>query len=289
VKAISTLHDSTGAFINKSENHPSLNSQADREIRTFPIAESVITGYCQGGTLIEVAADQLMAFVKTVTEPAQTIAPWTCVRAVIESCALACWLLSPSIDVKTRVQISLAIRYEGLSQQVKYVQALGDKTIIAKVMARIDEVESKAESLGFSKLVDSTGKRIGIGKPMPSVTELVRKELNEEAFYRLASAMAHGHNWAVQQLSFKQVNNENFKYLENTDSGVVVHTFEKNLDPTVVAFLCYKTALNFVRPLWYECLLFGWNQIELGNLLDAVFNSLGIREDDRCWKSKKSI
>jgi hypothetical protein len=284
VKAITDLHDTTSEFLNRSGYQPSSNSQANVEIRTFPRSESVITVYSQGDSLIEVAADQLMAFAKTVTEPAQAIAPWTCVRAVIESCALACWLLTPGIDVKTRVQRSFAFRYEGLCQQIKFGHALGDETNSAKVMAHIIDVESVALRLGFPKLVNRKGKRSGIGQLMPSVTELVNQELNEEAFYRLTSAMAHAHNWALLQLSFRRVSAESLQFVENTSDNVVVHPLEKNLEPISVAFLCYKAAVNFVKPIWYKCQLFGWNHIQLENLFDAVFNSMGIQETQRCWK-----
>lgn len=72
---ICTLHDNLAEFTNRYNSQPLQNSLADVELHQFSRAESLITAYSQGGTLIEVAADQLMAITKTLTEPAQAIAP----------------------------------------------------------------------------------------------------------------------------------------------------------------------------------------------------------------------
>ncbi len=197
VQALNSLHDDTGRFFNESGHQPSPNSQAALELRAFQRPESVITAFSQGAVLIEVAADQLMAFTKIVTQPAQAIAPWTCTRALIEASALAAWLLEPSLDARTRVQRSFAFRYEGLSQQVKFARVAGTNADVARVTHRIDQVEDVALGLGFSRVENQRGERIGIAQQMPSITELVNQNLGEEETYRLLSAVAHAHPWAL--------------------------------------------------------------------------------------------
>jgi hypothetical protein len=113
VQSLMTLHADLAGFYNTSGPRPAPNSQADIELHTFSRAESVETAYSQGEVLIEAAADNLAAFTKTVTEPVQTIAPWICVRALMEASALASWFLDPRIDARTRVERSLAFRHEG--------------------------------------------------------------------------------------------------------------------------------------------------------------------------------
>ena len=42
--------------------------------------------------------------VKTITEPMEPIACWTCIRSMLEPCARAAWMLDPSIDADTRIK-----------------------------------------------------------------------------------------------------------------------------------------------------------------------------------------
>ena len=273
-----------GKFMDRYQSLAMPSSPADLELHSFSRPESLVTAYSQGGILIEVAADQLMALTKTLTEPAQAIAPWTCVRAIIESCALSSWLLCPDIDPKIRVQRSLAFRYEGLLQQLKFVHAEKfDKVAITTITSRIDEVEQVALKLGFSRILDKNSKRIGIGQEMPNITSLVQVELDEESLYRILSAIAHAHPWALQQLSFRQINNDNFNFVDGSEDNAKVHTYEKNLDLPFVIFLCHKAVINFTKPVWYQCKLLGWDQKELKEYFETTFASLGIKDEKKFW------
>ena len=283
---ICTLHDNVGEFVNRYQSQALPNSRADMELHSYSRPESLITAYCQGGVLVEVAADQLMALTKTLTEPAQAMAPWTCVRAMLESCALASWLLSPNIDAKTRVQRSLAFRYEGLSQQLKFaIVASGDKTVITRITTRIDDVEHVALNLGFPKVLNKKNKRIGIGQEMPFITTLVQSELDEESLYRLLSAVIHAHPWALQQLSFRRINNDNYQFVDGSDNDVKIHVLEKNLEFTSVAFLCHEAVINFIKPVWYQCQLLGWDQEDMKSFFESTFNSLGLQDEKRFWRN----
>src|SRR5689334_24770729 len=98
VRIVHDLHEEMARLLNEYGYPPLAKSQADQEIRSFPRRESVITAYGQGSVLIEVVADQAIAFTKTLTEPVQTIAPWTCVRALLEASAVERWLFDPNLD-----------------------------------------------------------------------------------------------------------------------------------------------------------------------------------------------
>lgn len=266
VQTVSNLHDTVGQFLNSCGLQPSAKSQAASELNTFQRPESLTTAYSQGTILIEVAADQLMAFTKTVTQPIQTVAPWSCLRCFMESCALATWLLDPNLDAKTRVQRSFAFRYEGLAEQSKFVGAAGDKLGRTKVTARIDEVERVALGLGFSRI-----------QHMPSITDIVIKNLDEEAVYRLLSAMTHAHPWAIQQLSLRGVGESSSLLIEDTDESKEIHLFEKHLEPFYVFFLCGKAAKVFSKPVMYQCELFGWDVKRLKSIFALAFTNLGIK------------
>src|SRR5207249_6130508 len=116
------------------------------------------------------------------------------------------WLFEPGINVQTRVGRSFAIRYESMNQQLKFVRAIGlPATDVQKIEGQVNEVEKVALGLGFPSLKDKKGERIGISQPMPSATAMIKTMLDEELAYRLLSAVAHGHFWAIHQLGFRAV------------------------------------------------------------------------------------
>jgi hypothetical protein len=263
VRALVSLHDETGRILDEYGHDPSPGSQAADELSEFSKPEFVKAAYAQANMLIEGDADHLTAFVKTVTEPVQTVAPWTCVRAAIECGAHASWLLDPSLDVRTRVQRSFAFRYKGLAEQVKFARASNDSAGVDNASMRIDKVEQDALQLDFPRVLNRNGERIGIAQQMPSVTEVIKIALDEEATYRLLSAMIHAHHWAIQQLSFRQI-----------DEGATT-LVEKNLRPESVAFLCVKVAHAFANPLRLKLQLFGWPVEGVESILASTFASLG--------------
>jgi tetrahydromethanopterin S-methyltransferase subunit G len=159
-----------------------------------------------------------------------------------------------------------------------------DKINLNKVTERIDKVEQKAIELGFSKVVDKNGRRIGIGLLMPNVTDVVRQTLGEEVTYRILSAMAHAHPWALQQLSFRRVASEDTIFTEIGDQSFVVRAFEKNLEPISVIYLIHKSFVCFAKPVWDKFELFGWDQEHLQDILENASNVLHVNEGRRFWR-----
>jgi hypothetical protein len=265
IRAIQSLYDEMGRILNALNHEPQPGSQAEAELSGFQEPERVQDVYIQANLLIEGVADHLMAFTKTVTQPAATIAPWTCVRGALESGALAAWLIDSAVDVTVRVQRSFAFRYEGLDQQVKCVRAFGLDSDLQRAKDRIDEVERDALRLGYAQVTNKKGDRTGIGQNMPSVTEIIGATLNAEGPYRLASAMAHGHNWAISQLGFRRADDGDRLLLE------------KHLNPISVAYLCVGGANAFAKPVWQKFRLFGWDTKDLEGVFNAVFADLRSR------------
>lgn len=277
--ALAVLRDQMAVFVNAADGAPSSNSQAQAEIRKVPRPESVQTAHSQGVLLVEVVADQLTGFLKTITEPVETIAPWTCIRALLEAAALACWILDPNINVQTRVGRSFALRYEGLNQQAKWARASGRDPKLA--YDRIDMVEEIATNLGFEQVRDRNGRRTGIAQRMPAATELIRDMLDEEALYRLLSAIAHGHHWAIQQASFEITSPPALDPV----SGVRVARIEKAPLMDGFAYLILRAAVAFTKVGWYQATYFGWDTTELAELLESSFNDFGVADAVRFWRS----
>jgi hypothetical protein len=280
VQATQQLHDRTGAFFDSQGLEPKIDSLAVKELQTYERPESLLTAYSQGNSLIEVAADHLIAFTRTLMEPAQSIAPWTMARAVLETSALSYWLLDTKITAHIRVGRSFALRYEGLVQQITFGRAANLPIETAKASAHIEEVEAIAERLGFAKVRCGKGERTGIGQVMPGATEIIRDTLNEEAHYRLFSAMAHGHHWAFSQLGFRKAG-------ETDLHGNRAFLIEKHLSIEAVLWLCSNVARYFAQPLKCRCELYGWDLVQFNVILDEVFREIGIRPDSRLWHTRQ--
>jgi hypothetical protein len=278
LRATQQLHDRIEAFFNAQELEPKEDSLAARELQAFERSESLLTAYSQGISLIEVAADHLMALTRTVAEPAQTIAPWTMARAVLESSALSCWLLDNKITARQRVGRSLALLYEELVQQAKFGQAASLLGETDSVKAKIEETEAIAEGLGFPKVRNDRGRRTGIGQVMPSITDVIRETLKEEANYRLLSAMTHGHHWAVSQLGFRVTGETELQKNK-------VFLKEKNITVEAVLWLFGNVARYFAQPTKFRFELYGWDLLQLKAILDDAFHQIGIPSDSKFWHS----
>ncbi len=281
LEAITQLHDETARILNENGMEPLDNSQAAIEMSSFAEPESIRTVLGQGSMLIEVSADHLIALTRVLSDPVLTISPWTCTRSILESSALATWLLDPEIGDMERVSRSFAFRYEGLAQQKKWAKSAGLDT--CRVDARMDYVEAHALNLGYAPLVNRRGNRNGIGQKMPTITQLVGSALDEETAYRLLSSIAHAHPWALQQSSFRQGED-----VQGTASGE--HMFaensrvlERNIRTEAVVYLCHRAGYAFARAFWSKGMLFGYDLEEVRRTLDTAFDRLHYTADDRFW------
>ena len=291
IESLENLIDEIGIFLQRWSSGPVPDSQGVTELKSFQRSESVMTAYSQGIVLAAAARDHSKAFIRTAVEPAQTFAPWTCVRAVLESSALAAWLLDPVIDVRARVQRSFALRYEGLDQAVKFVRVAGSQSDVDERIKRIDAVEQDALNLGYPKVMDKQGKkRISIGQLMPSATALVKEVLDKEFEYRLFSAVAHGHQWALIQLGLRPVEQQ---AIEPNDESEIpewntvaqnTHLSEQHIRPNDVIYLSVTAATALTKSFWFTCQLFGWDAEGAKNLLERNYTRLCIMEDRWFWR-----
>jgi hypothetical protein len=259
------------------------HSQAASERAACRSPDEASAALCQGAILIHVAADQLMALTKVLTNPVQTIAPWACVRTMLESCALATWLLDPGIDIRTRVQRSFAWQFEGLEQQLKYVRTSGlyDEQTASRVEKAMDELEGIALKLGYQRVVDKIPRRTGVGQRMPSSTEVVRLVYGNESTYRLCSAFVNGHMWAMQGLSFREDPGASTTPELDEQQGVV-HTVNDAL-PSNLILLMQTAGMIFARPVWFHAHLYGWNRIRLRQILDGWADTRSVALTSRFW------
>ena len=276
---LSRLRQDVSSFLKESGYSPRKGSKADQELSSGLSREFLHTVQCQGSFQNELAADHLTAFVKTIQQPMETVAPWNCVRAILESTALAGWFLNPQVEAMERVARGFAHRYEGLMEQAKFSRSAGLDT--AQLSKRIDKVESDALALGFQRILSRKGERIGIARKMPSATQLIEDVFKMGESYRLLSAFAHGHFWAIQQVSFSLVPG---KKIEPAADGIKLHVIEKSVSLNAVGYLGMTAAEAISRPIWDQCVYYGWDRDRLQETLDRAFDLMGASQKIRCWK-----
>lgn len=277
LSAVNDLFDGTGQIFNQYQHEPAANSIADQELKSFPKPSLVNDVHYRGMLSMEAAGDHLMGFTACMAEPAKTLAPATCIRGLLESCALAAWFLDPDIDVRTRVGRCFAFRHEGFVQQIKCFQVEKRQAEIDLVQKRMTQVEQAAVSLGYPRLLKKSGAINGIAQHMPGITELIGTTLDLETEYRLLSGVAHGHHWAIQQLGFQGVEAQGA-------GGQAIKALEKYVHPNVALYLGLIATSSFARVIWYLWRLYGWELKEVEHLLDTTFDRLRARAELRFWR-----
>jgi hypothetical protein len=277
ISAIRYLIEESAHIVNKYQSEPTDNSLAMQERNSFPNKELIKDVHYRGYLSMEAAADHLMVFADSISEPAKTVAPWTCVRGLLESCALAVWFLDPAIDAKIRVGRCFAFRYLGFTEQIKYFQVEKMYSKVNRANQRIKKVENDAIKLGYDQLLNKKGEICGIAQPMPSIVELIGKTLDRESEYRLLSGVAHGHHWAISQFGFRMTEAN----LERTE----VKEFEKYLHPESVIFATNIAITSFAKVFWYLAELYGWDRKETVDLLDKAYDQVSLNAKSRYWRS----
>ena len=280
-EALSSFSNEIRSFHADHGLMPAPGSPAMTEQVASPHPDSLGTAWSIATVLIDLGSEHVTAFVKTITEPMETVACLTCVRSMLESCSLASWLLDPHINAHTRVGRVFAIRYEGMEQQLRYVRATGGSDeYLQRLEKRIDEVEQVARELCYPLLVNKNGKRFGIGQKMLSATEVIKLMLDAEEMYRLLSAVSHGHDWAIRALSFRPVPKGDLRpYV----GGVPVTMYEKTPDVDKLALLGFTAAESFAKPVWDKCNYAGWDKERLTGVFERTFDDLQAAPGVRFW------
>jgi len=95
--------------------------------------------------------------------------------------------------------------------------------------------------------------------------------LNEEADYRLYSAMTHGHSWATTKLGFSVDTSRSSSPLAVSNAVPIT----KKLLPGAAAALCVVAGKNFAQVIRYKAQLFGWDGQHLAKVVSPYFAAIG--------------
>jgi hypothetical protein len=107
--------------------------------------------------------------------------------------------------------------------------------------------------------------------------------LDEGVSYRLLSAVAHGHFWALLQIGYKPLSGDS---TGQSVGGVKVGLFEKAVDPMKLTYLGNKAARALAIPVWYQCRYFGWDEVRLAEILDRTFDKLHANPAACFWRQQ---
>ena len=179
------------------------------------------------------------------------------------------WILNTKVNSFERVKRSFAFRYEGLDQQRKLAQSTKGSINPQTIIQRIDKVEQIALRLGFDKIVDRKGKRVGVGQAMPAITEIVINMLDKEQDYRLLSGMVHAHPWALQNFGFIKAQGDQTIF-ENVKGAY----FEKHLSFDLIFFLCTNCVTSLFQALLMNFNLFGWDAKPLATVVGDTIKKI---------------
>lgn len=273
LKALQAFHLDVAKWIETNGLRPTSHSLAQAELNKYPGLKCVENAYTQGTVMREVSADHLMLFFKSVAPPVQTVAPWSATRAMLESCAIGVWLLDHKLSVEDRIQRGFTLRYHGLQQQLKIANATKNAVGKQALLDRMTAVIDQASTLGIPPFIDKDGKTVGIGRPMPSITDLVETALGQGLHYRVLSMMAHAQMSALQQLGFRVIENDGMHYLD------------KHISPEAVYYLCDAAFVSLVKLLWNFANLFGLNALDLERMIESTADVMRIPIAERFWRT----
>jgi hypothetical protein len=258
---VAALNDSLGELLQDSEYDVQLGSPAAGDAAALGDLQPIRTAIGQSVLLSESASEHVAAATNSLKEPAQIIACFSCVRTATEVASLSWWLLDPKVDCFERMSRSVALRRKGLDEQKRLTPEGGgvDHEHLARRYAAIDA------SVAAHRL-----KVVGV----PPATHLVGRVFGDPLCYRLASAVVHGHSWAVSHVGFAEMGRDECRQ---------VTLLRKTAKPTVLLYLLALAVEALGRPLWATTKYVGVHAPAVETLLSAAFGELGISKGRWFW------
>jgi hypothetical protein len=258
------LFSESATLFNAIESDPLSGSIADTELREFIRPLSIKTAHDQSYLLIESSADYLSCLIKSITEPVETIAPWSLTRSILESSAMSIWIGSPNISSIERAHRSLAFRLKGIQEQVKLKINDNYKDVFDKLIEVAKEIEAKV-------IIGKNGFPTRLGAQFPKYTNLCESELGEATTFKVLSSLTHSQPFAMIQLSLK-LKGPSKKDIERLNA-------EKHIDNISIAWLCNRAAFAFIRAMSARLKLYGYLTAEVISIFRQHSDTLKITEE----------
>jgi hypothetical protein len=270
-------------YLQACPTEPVAGSTFAQELATSCRPESITTALAFGDLAVEFAGDHLSSYVKIISEPIETLACFTCVRAMLETIAVAAWVLDPTISSFDRIARVYSVRFDAIDQQLKFGRSIGRPAQdIQDLETRLNAVEAEALALGYPQFRNTKNAICAIGVVMPNATEMIRDVLNDESLYRLLSAVGHGHHWAIVQLGFQDASPQTGPM---SVSGISVRPLAKKVYVDGIALLGLHGFLALARLMWNKCQYNGWDLLCLEEIFEEVADRIQANANVRFWRS----
>ncbi len=224
--------------------------------------------------------DHLSLFVRLLTSPVDPLTSCTIVRSLLETAAIGAWVVDPNVDTVTRVSRTYAIRFESIIQQLKVLQCTRGipQSDIEKTASRVDFLANDAALHGVNvERVKGKVKLVGTRKLGP--TDMIKEVLDAEWIYRLLSAVAHGHHWALREIGFIKLD-----AADQTSAGGAL--FQKRNFTEAVLLVGLYGFLAYSRLLWNVIGYRELSRLPFEELLEATTDRIGVAKDLRFWRTE---
>ncbi|RPI76186.1 MAG: hypothetical protein EHM45_13685 [Desulfobacteraceae bacterium] len=192
-----------------SSQTPKPNSPADREIISYPNKKLIQEAFLRGILLVTIAKQNFTELESLVVQKLYPIAPYICARSLLESAAVATWLLCDEINSKDRINRYFSYCYTNLIEQRKYFHYIGNTQKENKARIKISDLEVKAINAGSDVKKDKKNEIKYIGCPFPNKTSLIENQFKVPDRYRVLSGIAHGTQSFIWAHCFKKIRDPN--------------------------------------------------------------------------------
>lgn len=266
-------------------------SQAEGEVQHWPLPLRLREAYVHGTRqYLFVALDHMLGLSQMLSPQATrlSLAPWTCSRVILESCANAVWILSTDISPEQRVARSLSSLLHDEEELRKYLNsiakhdptAVNDPQYISikdRAKDRMRSLESDAQIMNIASNFNKNGRLIGFGNEQSSALDRIASTLGPdiEERYRSYSAIVHGKEWATLALGAKVP--------QTSGSRAVV----QEMSPSHAMSLVALSMSFFALAAWNHFRLYGWDEDALKGILDTAYNHALPTSSDRFWRLVK--
>lgn len=276
-RTIVEYYDGVTEIVRSWPAGPVPGSLADNEIAT--IQSFVMMAASHSALSIEDGGDHLIGLTKLGAEPVCVTTCFTCIRSMLESCAIGAWLVAPEVNALKRQARVFAFRRSGMFECRKFASCVANTAMVAEFNRKIAILEQDATAVGFSLTFPPDGNsRIGI--KMPSATEMIRDILGLDENYRLLSGFAHGHQWA-RQLIYKQTERAQV-------AGVQGVLLTKTLSANSFMLIVQSGFLALTKVLWNRSRYWGVDSNPLEELVENTADRLQVQLQSRYWRSTES-
>ena len=277
--ALVNIVENLGKKMDEYRDEPATGSIAARELAALSDPTPLKTAFSQGVQRLVAAGDHCFALERVLRPSAQSHAPWSIARGVLEASSVAKWLLDPSLDIDTRLSRSMSLRLSSLREQKKFAgEGLDGRPEMVKSFdqisshtdERIQHVVSQANQLGIPEKRDAKKRLLGFGEGLPNKINLAQQVFGDAWVYRILSGVAHGESWATLVLTMRRVGERN---------AVTQH-----LTPEAVRFLVIRCIDWFAHAVWVYFALNGWDMQKLATSLEENYRLAHIDPRRRFWQ-----